>query len=145
MGSIVHCPGATFVTNKVQVNDPVVISGATNITPYNHDGEYCVDEVISEEYLRIRPRGVVDPSLVTSFAPSSVNPIKNIGEVYGTLTVYLGKFCPLNMKAGSMTFNLSSALNGTYKVTLPIGRTLSQVLQTEFVQYLLQKESGGLS
>lgn len=143
VGSIVHCPGATFVTNKVQVNDPVVISGATNITPYNHDGEYCVDEVISEEYLRIRPRGVVDPSLVTSFAPSSINPIKNIGEVYGTLTVYLGKFCPLNMKAGSMTFNLSSALNGTYKVTLPIGRTLSQVLQTEFVQYLLQKESGG--
>ena len=143
VGSIIHCPGATFVTNKVQVNDPVVISGATNITPYNHDGEYCVDEVISEEYLRIRPRGVVDPSLVTSFAPSSVNPIKNIGEVYGTLTVYLGKFCPLNMKAGSMTFNLSSALNGTYKVTLPIGRTLSQVLQTEFVQYLLQKESGG--
>ena len=47
------------------------------------------------------------------------------------------------MKAGSMTFNLSSALNGNYKVVLPIGRTLSQVLQAEFVQYLLQKESGG--
>ena len=143
VGSIVHCPGATFVTNKVQVNDLVVISGATNYTPYNHDGEYCVDEVISEEYLRIRPRGVIDPSIITTFAPSSVNPNKQIGEVYGTLTVHLGKFCPLTMQAGSMTFNLSSALNGNYKVTLPIGRTLSQILQAEFVQYLLQKESGG--
>jgi hypothetical protein len=143
VGNIVHCPGATFVTNKVQANDILSISGSTNYIPYNHDGEYFVEEVISEEYLRIRPKGTVDPLLISTHTPSALNPNKQIGEVFGTLTTYLGKFCPLTMKAGSMTFNLSSSLTGTYKVTLPIGRTLSQLLQSDFIQYLLQKESGG--
>lgn len=143
VGNIVHCPGATFVTNKVQANDILSISGSTNYIPYNHDGEYFVEEVISEEYLRIRPKGTVDPLLISTHTPSALNPNKQIGEVFGTLTTYLGKFCPLTMKAGSMTFNLSSSLTGTYKVTLPIGRTLSQVLQSDFIQYLLQRESGG--
>lgn len=143
VGNIVHCPGATFVTNKVQTNDILSISGSTNYIPYNHDGEYFVEEVISEEYLRIRPKGTVDPLLISTHTPSALNPNKQIGEVFGTLTTYLGKFCPLTMKAASMTFNLSSSLTGNYKVTLPIGRTLSQVLQSDFIQYLLQRESGG--
>jgi len=143
VGNIVHCPGATFVTNKVQSNDILSISGSTNYIPYNHDGEYFVEEVISEEYLRVRPKGTVDPLLISTHTPSALNPNKQIGEVYGTLTTYLGKFCPLTMKADSMTFNLSSSLTGNYKVTLPIGRTLSQVLQSDFIQYLLQRESGG--
>lgn len=143
VGNILHCSGATFVTNKVQANDILSISGATNYIPYNHDGEYFVEEVISEEYLRIRPKGTVDPLLISSYTPSALNPNKQIGDVYGTLTTYLGKFCPLTMKADSMTFNLSSSLTGNYKVTLPIGRTLSQILQSDFIQYLLQRESGG--
>lgn len=142
VGNIVYCPGALFVSNKVQVNDVVSINGSTNSTPYNHDGEYVVDEVISEEYLRLRPKGMTDPYLISSYAPSSLNPARKVGEIYGTLTVYLGKFCPLNMYAGSMTFNLSSPLNGTYKVALPIGKTVSSILQSDLVQHL-QKESGG--
>lgn len=142
VGNIVYCPGASFVSNKVQVNDVVSINGSTNSTPYNHDGEYVVDEVISEEYLRLRPKGMTDPYLISSYAPSSLNPARKVGEIYGTLTVYLGKFCPLNMYAGSMTFNLSSPLNGTYKVALPIGKTVSSILQSDLVQHL-QKESGG--
>lgn len=121
-----------LISDKVQPNDTISISGATNLSPFNHNGEFIVDKILSSTVLQVRPKGSNDFNLFNSTTPSSLNQILNVGEVYGTVTAYVGKFIPLIMKSGNMVFNLSSSLpNGTYKVRLSVGRTLKQLLQED--------------
>lgn len=51
----VVCAGALFVTAGVQAGDEAVIIGAGVDSPFNHDGTYVVDVVVSEEALVLRP------------------------------------------------------------------------------------------
>lgn len=144
IGNTIKCSGATFITDKVQPNDIIIISGATNNIPFNHNGEFSVDAVLSEEVLQIKPKGITDtPLFPGSTQPSCLNVKLGIGEIYGTATIAIGKYCPLIMKSGSMTFNLSSSLTGTYRIVLPIGTSLRSLLAADFTQSILPRESGG--
>jgi hypothetical protein len=49
------CTGATFVTNGVTAGDVATITGAAVSSPFNHDGTYLVETVVSEEELVLRP------------------------------------------------------------------------------------------
>jgi hypothetical protein len=49
------CTGATFVTSGVTAGDVATISGAAVDSPFNHDGTYLVEMVVSEEELILRP------------------------------------------------------------------------------------------
>lgn len=48
--------GATYVTDGVIPGDIALISGSGIDTPTNHNGEYIVEVVVSEEQLVLRPR-----------------------------------------------------------------------------------------
>ena len=141
-GNTIKCTGASFVTDKVQPNDIVVISSATNLTPFNPNGEYTVDEVINNEIIKVRPKSTLESTLISSFTPSCLNNVKQLGESYGTLTVYLGKFCPMQMKGANMTFTMSASLTGNYKVVLPVGRTTKTLVASELPR-LLAEPTGG--
>jgi hypothetical protein len=132
IGNMLRVSGGNLLTDKVQPNDTIVISGATNKNPFSHNGEFLVDKVLSSELLQIRPKGNTDFKLFAVETPSSINPIVGLGEVLGTLTAYVGKFMPLIMKADSMYFNLSASLPaGTYKVRLAIGRSIKDLLKED--------------
>jgi len=59
-GSTIYCPGATFISDGVVVGDKAVITGATINIPFNHNGEYIVEAVLSEKELILRPVSVTD-------------------------------------------------------------------------------------
>ncbi len=131
-GNTVRLTGGNLVTDKIGPNDTIVISGATNITPFSHNGEFIVDRVLATDLLQVRPKGTTDFNMFASSTPTSLNQVLGLGEVYGTMTIHVGKFLPLAMKSANMVFNLSASLpNGTYKVRMPIGRTLKQLLQED--------------
>ena len=144
-GNTVKCSGATFITNKVQVNDTLKVTGATNLSPFSHNGEFYVDEVISEEVLKVRPKGSTD-GVLTSLAttPTCLNQVKGIAEIYGSVTIYMGSFLPLALPTADMVFNLSATLpNATYKVVLPIGRSLKNLLQEDITASTIVNPFGG--
>ena len=49
------CPDAGFETNGVAAGDVAVVSGATVDTPFNHNGTYLVETVVSETVVILRP------------------------------------------------------------------------------------------
>jgi len=53
--TLVYCSGATFETNGVVAGDLATISGAAVDVPFNHNGTYLVETVVSEEELILRP------------------------------------------------------------------------------------------
>lgn len=144
-GNTIKCSGATFITNKVQVNDTLKVTGATNLSPFSHNGEFYVDEVISEEVLKVRPKGSTDGVLTSlSTTPTCLNQVKGIAEVYGSVTIYMGSFLPLALPTANMVFNLSATLpNATYKVVLPIGKSLKNLLQEDITASTIVNPFGG--
>jgi hypothetical protein len=77
----VRCPGETFITKLVREGDRAVISASTNDFPFNNNGTFVVETVVSEEELVLRP-----------FATDSLralNPDDSSGAL-GTLTISSG-------------------------------------------------------
>ena len=144
-GNTIKCSGATFLTNKIQINDTLKVTGATNLSPFSHNGEFYVDEVLSEEVLKVRPKGTVDGPLTTlANLPTCLNQTKGIAEIYGTVTIYMGSFLPLSLPTADMVFNLSASLpNSTYKVVLPIGKSLKSLLQEDITASTIVSPFGG--
>lgn len=143
-GNTIKCTGATFITDLVQTNDTVRIDNATNLSPFSHNGEFVVDEVLTNEILRVRPKGTSTVPLTGVGTPTCLNQVRQLGENYGQATVYVGSFLPLILPAGNMTFNLSATLpNTTYKVVLPIGRSLKTLLQEDLTASLISHPNGG--
>ena len=140
-GNTVKCTGANFITKKVQVNDVLKVTGATNLSPFSHNGEFIVDAVLSEDVIQIRSKGELEGVLTTGQTPACLNTFKNTGEAYGSVTIYVGSFIPLSLP---MVFNLSASLPAaSYKVTLPIGRTLKSILREDTTASTVSKPSGG--
>lgn len=144
-GNVLTVNGALFVTNKCAINDTVVITLATNNTPFNHNGEYYVDTVIDENHISVRPKNPNDLLSGANEAPACLNLNISGGEVYGTATVVVGKFIPLQMKGANATFNIlpNTIPNGTYRVILPLGRTLRQILTEDLTTAVIPQPSGG--
>ncbi len=106
-GNVVTVTGATFGTKHVQKGDYVKISGATNSSPFSHNGWFIVDQFIDAENLLLRPMSRNEFPLVDGEEkPSELNP-KATGS-YGDLTVYMGVFIPL----AGVFVHCSSELDG---------------------------------
>lgn len=74
------CSGATFDTNGVRTGDVGIISGATVDTPFNHNGTYLVETLVSEEEVVLRPANTSDLD--------SLNP--DDSGAFGTLSISSG-------------------------------------------------------
>ena len=93
----------------------------------------------------MRPKGSTD-GVLTSLAttPTCLNQVKGIAEVYGSVTIYMGSFLPLALPTANMVFNLSATLpNATYKVVLPIGKSLKNLLQEDITASTIVNPFGG--
>ncbi len=119
-GSVLYCPGATFSTLIIQKNDPLLISGATNTSPYDHNGWFAVVEVLDEEHLRVRPFGTneIIPGVGPQETPFAINPL---GTGFGNVEIYFGSFVPASSMFVSV--NSSGLTNGTYIARIACGRS----------------------
>lgn len=131
-GDVIECTAADFVTAKVVPGDIILISGATNSTPFSHNGEFEVEQVISATRLQLRPRVGASPlTNSTTNLPSSLNVKKNASEIYGAVTVYAGEGLRIGMHTSPMRFNLTPAANipdGTYTAVMLVHRTIRELL-----------------
>ena len=66
--SVIVVNSAAFQTNGVRVGDKVVITGTNNI-PYSSDGNYLVDQVLSETRLIVRPFSYSDQKILNENTP----------------------------------------------------------------------------
>lgn len=127
-GNILYCAGATFETNLVQKNDPILIQNATNTSPYGHNGWFAVQEVIDEEHVKVRPLGTneLDEGWFDSLSdkrPFAIN--STGGSGFGDVTVYIGHFFP--MRDVFVTIDSSYSIpNGSYVVRMALGRPLRE-------------------
>lgn len=127
-GNVVYCPGAQFQTAIVQKNDPVEISGATNTSPYSHNGAFAIMAVLDEEHLRLRPLADGEDYLALG-NPFALNPA---GSGFGNLEVFFGGFVPARKMFVTLQ-NGSGLANGSYIARIACGRpTRSVIAQRPF-------------
>ena len=55
----IECSTATFISNGVEENDVVLLTGS-HTSPYSNDGQYYVDKVVSETILELRSYNYTD-------------------------------------------------------------------------------------
>jgi hypothetical protein len=143
-GNTITATGANFITNRCLPDNTVLIAGATNNIPFNNNGEFLIDKVISENSITIKIKSTVDELVIGSATPSTLNPVLNVGEGYGTVSVLLGKFTTLAGKSTPIQFQLSpTPPDSTYIVTLPIGRT-SRSIRTPEQTATAYRDIGGI-
>lgn len=140
VGDTLVVPSATFVTNKVQPGDHVVIASSNNDTPFNHNGEFVVVAVPSETRLVVRPLGPVETKVdSTNDAPPALNTVLGGGLSFGTVAVYVGWYFRLSGKAGTASDSLriqtsQSDTAGVHAfVRLPIAMTLREVISNGLI------------
>jgi len=133
-GNYLKAAGAQFQTKKVDPRDILVISTATNIEPFSHNGQFVVETVLSEDSVLVRPAGPREYILPNTATPPGLNPVKTGGQSYGEIKVCIGKFlrCGMMESGGGvndhMIFNLSHEIvAGVYLLSLPIGKTVRDV------------------
>jgi len=130
VGNIITATGANFITKRAQVKDIVTIQGATNSIPFDHNGQFVIVSVISEDSIAVRAMGTHE-DLSAEDKPRALNSYLG-GGGYGSVGVYLGNYLPVEMKSGAgndrMFFNLNQTLPaGTYFITLPVGQTIREM------------------
>jgi len=141
-GSTLIASGATFQTNRIQPGDHILISGANNNSPLNHNGEFVVINVASETEIEVRPLGYTESKIdPANDAPPALNQSINPGEVYGNISVYIGWGFPLGGKTATTAdsfriwIGLGVLTGGTNAwVRLPIATTLREVISNGFLE-----------
>lgn len=119
-GDIVTVAGATFVTLSCSPGDTVLIAGATNNDPFNHDGEFVITEVISEEIVRLRPKSEYDQTYSSTETPRGLNEDLPGGTAYGTLAVLIGDY----INASSLVFEVGpTTVPASSAVRMIVGRS----------------------
>lgn len=103
-GNIIESTGAHFITNTCQVGDTVVISGATNDTPFSHNGEFVIVDVYSETKIGIRAKAAREALYVGTAKPTELNASLPGGSNYGNVSVVIGGYIP----ATNIMFELPS-------------------------------------
>lgn len=142
-GNLLKAPGAQFITNNVQPHDLITIQGATNDTPFNHNGEFVVVGVPDEDHLYIRPMGAKEEMVdTTEDKPRALNPNLPGGTSYGTVGVYVGFFVPVAMKSGAgndrMFFNTNvNLVGGNYLIAIPVGASIREMASNPILSPLL--------
>lgn len=125
-GNIAYCQGATFSTVFVKKNDPVEITNPSSTLPFDHTGWFAVEEVLGEEYLRLRPMTFADKVPATAAnqdKPKAINPAG-----LGDLRVAMGYFIP----ASSMLIEVSYELVGNHRIRFACGVPLREALAQDF-------------
>ena len=126
-GNVLVATGALFLTNKVKAGDVFQITGATNVVPFAHNGEFVVEAVFDENTISVRGMGDSEDFVfgTNQFKPTKLNAAGGGG--YGTITVPVGNFIP----ATSLVFQLTENVTpGSYNARLLVGRRLRD-LQTD--------------
>lgn len=143
-GNVLTVPGGLFLTRNVRSGDTLIISSATNNNPFNHNGDFIVDEVYDENHVSVRPKGLTDVVFdSTNSPPSSLNITREVGELYGIATVIVGKFIPFILPAARISFKLNLIPpDGTYRVLVSVGKTLRTILPEEISLATIYKEFG---
>jgi hypothetical protein len=70
----VQANGATFLADGVRAGDKATIAGAGVTEPFNHDGEYRIEQVVHEDALLLKARGLDAMEL----NPSIAGPLGNV-------------------------------------------------------------------
>lgn len=136
-GQTVTAPSATFITNRVQPGDIASIKSASNLTPFNHSGEFVVVEVISETQLVLRPMGPNETLVdATEDKPAALN---ETGSGFGTIQVYVGYSVPMGGQAATGTdfvyieTNVSDSTGTQAWARLPVAMTLREAIVNGFL------------
>lgn len=89
-GNVVKIGSVPFLATKgVVPGDYVTIAGSTIATPYSHNGDFIIDEVIDESTLSLRPLTRFDPQFTGNDTPQGLN---HGTSGLGNLTVLVGPF-----------------------------------------------------
>jgi len=129
-GNILIAPTALFITNVCQPGDTVVIEAADNNTPFNHNGEYIVVEVLSETMLVVRAKSLHETTFVSTDKPTELNSNLPGGTTYGTVRVIIGATIPMS----KLMFEVDS--------WVPLGSYFARVLCFRRIRDLLANELG---
>ncbi len=140
-GNIITCSGATFEDKFVQPGDTLIISGASNTSPWNHDGEYIVEEVWSNEIISVRPKLDVEPSVFPdNLRPSGLNPT---GTGFGNVTIPIGFYLPASnlvftleaiAATGVTGWNLTGSVSGSFFLRMKVGKPFREVIAQEMAK-----------
>lgn len=125
-GNVIEVSGATFSTNHVQPGDTAVIENATNNSPFNHNGEFVVIEVLDEERIAVRPKSQFEGTFISSDKPTGLNAETSGGAVYGDVRIVIGDYVSA---ADGLMFEVPSWVsNGSsYRLRVLCGQKLSNM------------------
>jgi hypothetical protein len=130
IGGVVYCEGEDFVSAFVQKGDPILIAGATNTSPFDHNGWFVVDEVVDAERLLLRAMST-DESVPTGTTdtnkPAELNPT---GTGFGNLSVHFGGFVPCSRVYFELSDQTYEGVSGI--VRMAVGKPLRDVLIDSF-------------
>ena len=82
------CSGASFVTDGVAAGDRVTLSGTITV-PYSNDGDYLVENVISETELELKPAEYTDVAYLNTENPQGTLSVSSGGMWLKNITLYL--------------------------------------------------------
>lgn len=122
-GDVISVTGATFQALDCSPGDTVLIEAATNNDPFNHNGEFIITEVFSEEDIRVRPKTSFDRTFSSTDIPRGLNQSLPGGTSYGTLKVLIGDF----ISASDLVFEVApTAVPASSAVRMLIGRRVQE-------------------
>lgn len=123
-GDVIRATGATFQTLDCQPGDTLVIESATNTTPFGHNGEFIVTEVLGEDEIRVRPKSAFERNFTAGEIPRSLNANLPGGTSYGNLRVLIGDYISASTLVFVVSPNTISA--ATHRVRLRVGRRIKE-------------------
>lgn len=120
---IITASGATFQTLDCHPGDHVRIQNATNSTPFSHNGEFIITEVLSETQIRVRRKSEFDRLIVDTEKPIALNDNLPGGTSYGDVQVLIGDF----ISADTLVFSVQGLAAGTHTVRILCGQKLQDL------------------
>ena len=120
----VVCAGAAFSTNGVQPGDLALVSGAAIDVPFNHDGWYIIETVVSNEELVLRPHE--DTGHVRELNPAT--------GMLGAVTVYSGGVWERDLAVSFYPPIARFPAGGSIILVIPVEEELGQVSLDDITQ-----------
>jgi hypothetical protein len=135
--NIITCSSATFVTNKVQPGDTCRITGATSNVPFNHNGEFLIEQVWDETTISVRAKSINEPLVFsTENRPTELN----TSNGFGSVTVPIGYHMPARNlvftleRVGGTSWGLTTAGYPTASINVKVARSLKEVTARTFAR-----------
>lgn len=124
-GNLLVCDTATFLTKLVQPGDTLLVQNATNTYPFDPNGEYVVERVLSETQVQVRAKTQFEDK-VWSTSPTPTRPnAEGNPSAYGEVFVPIGFFLPVSRLRFKTNVADMSALD--LKIRLMVGKRLREI------------------